>query len=579
VRIRRPALVLISVLAVAIGGVLSPGPGRAQQQPPADLLILNGKVYRGAGSTSFSEAVAVRGNAIAAVGSSADLSGFRGPKTLVLDAAGRAVVPGFNDVHTHLLNGGLEMENVSLQGAATLTEVQNRIQTFAREHADRSWIRGRGWGYGAFPGDVPTKQQLDAVVPDRPAVMRCFDGHSIWVNSKALAAAGITKNTADPPRGVIVRDPATGEPTGLLKETAAMDLVNRVIPPPTPAEQRRAIERASEEALRFGVTSITEAAGNPADFDGYDQVRREGALKLRVYYSMLVNPGMTEADADALDAVWKKHPDGDWLKTGLIKMFMDGVIETNTAFMLDPYVNVPTTGTPNYTPQEFSRMVRMLDRRGWQIMVHGLGDGAVREVLDGFADVAKANPLPRRGRRHRVEHIETINPADIPRFGGLGVIASMHPGGGFTPPPSATARPGGRGGGIGGVWAANIGPERAARGGMWKSIRDAGGHVVFGSDWPVASLDAFSRITSIANRTPRPGGTDQRLSFPQAIDGYTSEAAYASFDETRKGTLEPGKLADIVVLGSDVFGEPPATREAAAVYATIVDGKIAYKKN
>jgi predicted amidohydrolase YtcJ len=358
-----------------------------------------------------------------------------------------------------------------------------------------------------------------------------------------------------------------------------MDLVNRVIPAPTPVEQRRAIERASEEALRFGVTSITEAAGNPADFDVYDQLRREGALKLRVYYSMLVNPGMTDADADALDAVWKKHPDGDWLKTGLIKMFMDGVIETNTAFMLDPYVNVPTTGTPNYTPQEFSRMVRLLDRRGWQIMVHGLGDGAVREVLDGFADAAKANPLPPRGRRHRVEHIETINPADIPRFGALGVIASMHPGGGFTPPPSPTPRPGGRGGGIGGVWAANIGPERAARGGMWKSIREAGGHVVFGSDWPVASLDAFSRITSIANRTPRPGGTDQRLTFPQAIDGYTSEAAYASFDETRKGTLESGKLADIVVLGSDVFAGPPATREAAAVYATIVDGKIAYKKN
>lgn len=575
---RRPAVALISVLAIGIGTYLASEQGRAQQETPADLLVLNGKVYRGGGSTTFSEAVAVRGNRIAAVGSTADLSRLRGPKTTVVDAAGRAVVPGFNDVHTHLLNGGLEMENVNLQGAGTLTEVQNRIQTFARDHSDRSWIRGRGWGYGAFPSDMPTKQQLDAVVSDRPAVMRCFDGHSIWVNSKALAAAGITRTTPDPPRGVIVRDPA-GEPTGLLKETPAMDLVNRVIPPPTVAEQRRAIERASEEALRFGVTSITEAAGNPGDFDVYDQVRGEGALKLRVYYSMLVNPGMTEADADALDAVWKKHPDNDWLKTGVIKMFMDGVIETNTAFMLEPYANIPITGTPNYTPQEFSRMVRMLDRRGWQIMVHGLGDGAVREVLDGFADAAKANPVPARGRRDRVEHLETINPADIPRFGALGVIASMHPGGGFTPPPSPTPRPGGRGGGIGGVWAANIGPERAARGGMWKSIREAGGHVVFGSDWPVAPLDAFSRITSIANRTPRPGGTDQRLTFPQAIDGYTSEAAYASFDETRKGTLDPGKLADIVVLGSDVFAEAPTTREAAAVYATIVDGKIAYRKN
>jgi len=179
VPVRRPALVLLSLLAVAVGALVAAGRGTAQQQPPADLLVLNGKVYRGAGSTSFSEAVAVRGNAIAAVGSSAELNGLRGPKTVVLDAAGRAVVPGFNDVHTHLLNGGLEMDNVNLQGAGTLTEVQNRIQTFAREHADRSWIRGRGWGYGAFPDDRPTKQQLDAVVSDRPAVMRCFDGHSI----------------------------------------------------------------------------------------------------------------------------------------------------------------------------------------------------------------------------------------------------------------------------------------------------------------------------------------------------------------------------------------------------------------
>jgi predicted amidohydrolase YtcJ len=581
VRIGRPAFTLTFAFLVGLAAVLATEQGRAQQQPAADLLVLNGKVYRGGSSTSFSEAVAVRGNRIAAVGTTSELSRLRGPNTVVVDAVGRAVVPGFNDVHTHLLNGGLEMENVNLQGAGTLTEVQNRIQTFAREHADRTWIRGRGWGYGAFPESMPTRQQLDAVVADRPAVMRCFDGHSIWVNSKALAMAGITKDTPNPARGVIVRDPATGEATGLLKETPAMDLVNRVIPPPTPAEQRRAIERASQEALQFGVTSITEAAGTAKDFDAYELARRDGMLKLRVYYSMLVNPGMTEADADALDAIWKQHPDNEWLKTGLIKMFMDGVIETNTAFMLDPYVNVPTTGTPNYTPQEFSRMVRMLDRRGWQVMVHGLGDGAVRAVLDGFADAAKANPVPPRGRRHRVEHIETINPADIPRFGALGVIASMHPGGGFTPPPSPTPGPGGRGGGggIGGVWATNIGPERAARGGMWKSIREAGGHVVFGSDWPVASLDAFSRITSIANRMPRPGGSDQRLTFSQAIDGYTSEAAYASFDETRKGTLEPGRLADIVVLGSDIFTAPPATREAASVYATIVDGKIAYRKN
>jgi predicted amidohydrolase YtcJ len=568
--------------ALALGSALSLGAlvlvarPVAQAQPPADLLILNGKVYTADAAAHFQEAVAVRGNRIAAVGTTRELEALRGPATVVLDAGGRAVMPGFNDVHTHLLNGGMEMDNVNLQGANTLEDVQSRIRTFAESNRDRSWVRGRGWGYGAFPNSSPTRQQLDLVVPDRPAVMRCFDGHSIWVNSRALALAGITKDTPNPPHGEIVRDPQTGEATGLLKETPAMSLVTRVIPAPTRDEQRRGLQRATEEALRFGVTSVTDAAGTPADFAFLDQARRDGALGLRIYYSMLVNPGLTEADADALDAVWKSHPDTDILKTGLIKMFMDGVIETNTAYMLEPYVNVPSTGTPNYTPEEFTRMVRMLDRRGWQIMVHGLGDGAVREVLDGFADAAKVNPAPARGRRHRVEHIETINPADIPRFGALGVIASMHPGGGFTPPPAPGGPTTSRG--IGGAWANNIGPERAARGGMWKSIGEAGGRVVFGSDWPVASLDAFARITSIANRMPRPLATDQRLPLTRAIDDYTSQAAYAGFDESRKGTLEPGKLADIVVLASDVFTQAPATREAAAVYATIFDGRVVYRR-
>jgi predicted amidohydrolase YtcJ len=329
--------------------------------------------------------------------------------------------------------------------------------------------------------------------------------------------------------------------------------------------------------MRFGVTSVTDAAGSTSDFEVLDEARRAGDLKLRVYYSFRVDPGLTESDADRLDALWKSHPDTELLKLGIIKMFMDGVIETNTAFMLEPYVNAPTPGVPNYTREEFARMVTMLDRRGWQIMVHGLGDGAVRAVLDGFAAAAQANPAPARGRRHRVEHIETINPADIPRFGSLGVIASMHPGGGFTPPPGIPPGAPERFSSPGGVWASNLGPERAVRWGMWKSITESGGRVVFGSDWPVASLDAMSRITSIANRTPRAGGTDQRLTLAKGIDDYTREAAYAEFGETGKGTLAPGMLADIVVLASDVFTTPPVSRGAVAVQATIFDGKVVYR--
>jgi predicted amidohydrolase YtcJ len=408
--------------------------------------------------------------------------------------------------------------------------------------------------------------------------MRCFDYHSVWVNSKALAAAGITKDTPDPPLGTIVRDPKTGEPTGLLKESSAMALVNTVMPKPTREEQLRGLEAGIREALKYGVTSVTDAAGTPEEFEVFDEARRTGRLSARVYYSLLVTPGFTERDADRFDAIRRTHPDTPLLKTGIIKMFMDGVIETNTAFMLAPYANAPTTGAPNYSREEFERLVSTFDRRGWQIMVHGLGDGAVRMVLDGFERVAARNPAPTRGRRHRVEHIETIDPADIPRFGKLGVIASMHPVGGFFVPQNRPAAAAGAAPAPVGIWAANLGPERAARGGMWKSISESGGRVVFGSDWPVATLDAIGRIIGIVNRPPRPGGTDQRLSLTAAIDNYTSGAAYASFDETQKGTLAPGMLADIVILATDIFARAPTTRSDVAVKTTIFDGKVVYRQ-
>jgi hypothetical protein len=282
-----------------------------------------------------------------------------------------------------------------------------------------------------------------------------------------------------------------------------------------------------------------------------------------------VNPGFSTKDADRFDQVWHSHPDTPVLKTGIIKMFMDGVIETNTAFMLAPYVNVPSHGKPNYSADEFTRITHMMDRRGWQIMVHALGDGAVRMTLDGFESLS-SNPTPARGRRDRVEHIETIDLADIPRFGKLGVIASMHPIGGFVPPdrPAPT--------GPQGAWAANQGPERAARGVMWKSISEAGGRVVFGSDWGVASMDAMGRIHNITHRAVRAEGTDQRLALTAAIDDYTREGAYATFDEKVKGTLAPGMLADVAIIATDVFSHPAQRREDLAVTTTIFDGKVVY---
>jgi predicted amidohydrolase YtcJ len=562
----RPSILLAIVLSWCAAKV-----GAQTKIEKADLLIVHGKVYTADGG-AFREAVAIGGNKILRVGDTKEILALRGPKTEVIDAQGSAVVPGFNDIHTHLLQGGLALANVKLQGARTLQEVQNRIRTFGTAHPESGWIQGMGWGYGAFPDGLPTKQQLDAAVSDRPAVMTCFDAHSVWVNSKALALAGIDKNTPDPPNGFIVRDPKTGEPTGLLKETPAVALVEKVVPKPTRREQLSALRSASAEALRFGVTSITDAAGNPDDLEAYDEARRTGDLSVRVNYSLLVTPGFTEREADRFDKVWHSHPDNAMLKTGVIKMFMDGVIETNTAYMLANYASIPSRGKPNYTVEDFNRIIQMMDRRGWQIMVHALGDGAVRMTLDGFERLAQANPMPARGRRDRVEHIETIDPADVPRFGKLGVIASMHPGGGFFPPNRA-ATPGY----LLGVWGRNLGPERAARGGMWKSISEAGGRVIFGSDWPVASLDAMGRIYSITHRGPPPGGTDQRLALSTAIDDCTRECAYSTFDEKQKGVLASGMLADVAVLATDVFSHDPAAAADIAVKFTIFDGRVVYR--
>ena len=576
--IRTTGIAILSSLVAALFTGRSGVVAQQSEAAIADLIVVNGHVYTADGSHQPQQALGVRGNRIAVVGANDEVLKWRGPATQIIDAGGRAIVPGFNDIHTHILSGGLDMETVNLQGAQTLDEVQSRIRSYASAHGDLPWVRGTGWGYGAFPGGVPTRQQLDAAVPDRPAIMRCFDSHSIWANSKALAAAHITKDTPDPPNGVIVRDSVTGEPTGLLKERPAMTLIDGVVPKPSRADKRRALKAAVNEALRYGVTSVTDAAGTPEDLEVFDDLRRSGELTARVYYSLLITPGFTDQDADRFDAVWRTHPDSPRLKTGLIKMFMDGVIETNTAFMLSPYANDPSTrGRPNYSREEFQRILQTMDRRGWQIMVHGLGDGAVRMVLEGFEHVAAVNSMPSRGRRHRVEHIETIDLEDVPRFGKLGVVASMHPGGGFI----SANRPlsAGTPGFMLGAWGRNIGPERAARGGLWKSIADAGGRVVFGSDWPVASLDAMSRITSIAYRPPRSGGTDQRLSLQSAIDGYTSTAAFASFDEKEKGTLAAGKLADVVVLATDVFTHPPTTRTDVAVDLTIFDGKVVYRSN
>jgi predicted amidohydrolase YtcJ len=557
-----PALIFAAVLTVTTTAQ------RGNQT--ATLVITNGKVLNVDGT--FSEAIAIAGTQILRVGSTRDISALQSPATRVIDAQGRAVVPGFIDSHVHFMIGGESLEQVNLRGARTQEEARERLKAFVASHKDAAWIRGAN-GYGRLTG-----ADLDEIIPDRPAVIVSGDVHSLLANKHALAAARVTRTTPDPPNGKIVRDEKTGEATGLMLE-AAQGLVTRAVPAPTREERRRTLKAAMDEAHRSGVTSIVNIGG-PDDIALFDEARRMGNLSVRVYSALWVAPGggdsafpvsvnATDADLDHFEEIRRQYKNDDLLKVGAIKIMLDGVIESRTAAMLEPYLDVNSKGTPTLPPERLRQIVTRMDRSGWQIITHALGDGAIRLALDTYEAAERANPAPPQGRRHRIEHLEATAASDIPRFASLGVIASLQPAharGMLNPNPT-----GGR--------ITSIGPERHASGWPWKSIADSGGRIIFGSDWPVASLNPVGSFYVPITRAPRPGVADQRLSMTAVVDAYTKTGAWAEFEERKKGTLEAGKLADVVILSKDVFAEPPTTADAVAVDTTVFNGQVVFTRN
>jgi hypothetical protein len=535
----------------------------------ADLVIVHGKVYPGGGAP-LAEALAVRGNQILAVGTTAEIEKYRTEETEVLNARGGAVLAGFNDAHVHFLSGGESLDRVNLFEAETVEEAQSAIREFAAAGGNRPWVLGRGWLYGTFPGGLPTRAQLDEVVWDRPALMECYDGHTAWVNSKALALAGITASTPDPPNGLIVRD-AKGEPTGVLKESAQR-LVADLLPKPSRDEKLELIRKAVRHAQSFGVTSVQNAGMTPDEFELYAELERRGELGVRMYAALSAPPGFSEEDGVRYEELLKRYPGTPLLKTGAVKMFADGVIESRTAALLEPYANQDTTGIANYTVEEMNRIVALMDGKGWQIWIHAIGDRGIRMALDAYERAAEVNPAPARGRRHRIEHIESVSAADIPRFGKLGVIASMQP---FHASPISNVLD---------VWAVNLGPERASRAWAWKRIQDAGARLAFGTDFPVVGIDPRPGIHTALTRTTldgKPQGgfvSGERLPLANVLDSWTTGSAYASFEEGRKGTLAPGMLADVIVLARNVFTWPVEKVKDFEVMITVFDGKIVYSR-
>jgi hypothetical protein len=531
-------------------------PGQDPLELPADLVLVDGKVATMETAGDFAQAVAVRGRRIVRVGTNEEVRALVGPETEVLSLGGKLVLPGLVDSHVHFLGGSLSLDQLDVS-RADLPEIQKRLAERIRARPEESWVVGRGWSYAAIPGRLPNRADLDAVSRDKPVFLVAYDGHTAWANSNALELAGITAATPQPEFGEIVHD-ENGQPSGLLKEGGAMSLVRSRIPEITREDKRRALLRGLSEARRLGLTGIQNASGNEEELGLYEELDREGLLTLRTISALRMTPDLTEADLESYERLRKRYSSGN-VRAGTVKAFIDGVVETHTAAMLEPYADDPSQlGETTMPVEELERLVLEFDRRKFQIYVHAIGDRGVRVTLDAFDRARKENPD--WDRRHRIEHIEVISKDDIPRFGSSGTIAGMEATHWFPTPQSED-----------GVWARNVGRARLPLAFNWQAIADSGGRLSFGSDWPVATLNP---LVGLRNATAR---KDQKLDPYRALRAYTIDAAYASYSENELGSISPGKLADLVVLSQDVFTIDPAEIHKVETLLTIFDGRVVYR--
>ena len=536
---------------------------------PADIIVTNARIYTVNPQQKWAEAIAIRGDKIVAVGDRRQVETLRGPATTVIDAGQRLLLPGFTDCHIHFMDGSLSLTRVDLNHAQTIAEIQKRVGAYADAHPNEPWIQGTGWTYPTFgPTALPNKKIIDDVVPARPVFLIAYDGHTSWANSKALALAGIDRHTPDPPNGQIVRD-KNGDATGALKESAG-DLVAAKTPAPTRAERLDALQKGIREANRVGLTRVHSAGQDFEYLDLYDELRKRGELTLRFYIAYFLDPpGLTPASTTLIENARRQYHD-DWIAGGAVKTMLDGVVEPHTAAMLAPYTDDPTqSGKLFWDPDKYKATITDLDARHLQIFTHAIGDKAIRLALDAYQNAAETNKTT--DARPRIEHIETVAAADVERFGKLGVVASMQPLHAY--PDDDTLN----------VWARNIGPDRASRAWVWRSIEQNGGALAFGSDWPVVTLNPWPGVQTALTRQTAEGDPaggfvpQQRLSLEDTIRAYTLGAAFAGRREQTEGSLEPGKLADFILLDRDLFKIEPSEIDKTLVLITVVGGKIVYQ--
>ena len=529
---------------------------------PADLVLLSAKIWTGDPARPEAQALAVRAGRIAAVGSNAEVELLRGPETRVVEGKGRRVVPGFIDSHTHAAMAGFDLLAMDLRRTKDPAEFTKIVADYARTRPAGVWLTDGAWDHEQWtPPRLPTKEMLDPATGDHPTCLSRQDGHMCVCNSLALKLAKITRETPDPPGGVIVRD-ANGNPTGVLKD-AAMDAISTVRPARTSAEMLESFHAAMKHAASVGVTSLQDLPGEPGDLDAWDSLRRSGELTVRITY----RPSLSSWEK-ALERRASMTND-EWLRIGGVKGYMDGSLGSTTALFYEPYSDdKSTSGVYASEAIPLSRMedrIRGADKAGLQVVVHAIGDRANSEILDVFERVAKAN-WP-RDRRFRIEHAQHLRASDIPRMAKLGVIASMQP---------YHAIDDGR-------WAEKrIGRERCRTTYAFRSILDAGGKLAFGSDWdvaplsPIAGIDAAVTRRTIDGKNPNGWFPEQRISPVEALKAYTADAAWAAFEEKEKGSLAAGKLADFVVLSRDIMKAPPDEILQTTILRTIVAGRTIY---
>ncbi len=544
--------------------LLATASATAQQSASADLVILHGLVWTVDRAHPQAEALAIHGSRISAVGSDAEISKWIGPATKTIDAHGKSVVPGFIDAHVHFSIGGAEISSVQLRDAATPQEFARRIGEHARKRPKGEWLLGGTWDHELWGGTpLPSHDWIDAATPETPVFVTRYDGHMALANGLALRRAGITRETKDPPGGTIVRD-KDGNPTGVMKD-AAMNLVNRVIPPPSEEQLLRMIHAAMDEARRFGVTSVHDISGTE-DVRAYQTLAARRELTLRIY---CITP-LPQWEAPATAGL-RAGFGNDWIHLGALKGFADGSLGSTTALFEQPFTDAPeTSGLPNEMMLPEGNMLKMAlgaDKAGLQLAVHAIGDKANRIMLDIYTEVAKQNGS-RGDRRWRIEHAQHLRPDDFARFAQLGVIASVQP---------YHAIDDGR-------WAEKrIGHERCKTTYAFRTFLDHGVRLVFGSDWTVAPMNPmlglYAAVTRATLDGKNPNGwfPEQKLTLQEAIEAYTMGSAYAEFRETEKGSITPGKLADVVILDTDLFAIAPEKIKDAAVRYTVVDGKVVYE--